>query len=367
MIFVENLLKILKKNKISFFCGVPDSVLKNLSTYLDKYNSKTHKIAVNEGSAVAMGIGHYLAKKNISCIYMQNSGLSNAINPLISIAHQKVYSIPLVMIIGWRGAPGKTDEPQHMVKGNITKRLLKLINVKFCVLNKESDLKKFEKLVKYSKKNKSIVACLVKDKTLIANLHNNNKSFKENNVNREKFISKLLNIIEKKTKIISTTGHTSRSLMKARLNNKLQKGKDFYMVGGMGYALSVSLGMSLQSKKKIICLDGDGSILMHMGSLFSGGFNKDINLKHILFNNNSHESVGGQSTGAKKINFKLLSQSLGYKYYYKVSKNENIEKTLKKFLNQKGYSLLEVITDKSNEKNLPRPKNLIKIKQNFIN
>ena len=117
MVLVENLLNTLKKNNISFFSGVPDSVLKHLSTSFNKLNSKNHKLAVNEGSAVAMGIGHYLETKKIPCVYMQNSGLGNAINPLISIAHQKVYSIPMVLLIGWRGAPGEIDEPQHMVKG----------------------------------------------------------------------------------------------------------------------------------------------------------------------------------------------------------------------------------------------------------
>tara|TARA_Y100000389_G_C17454678_1_gene517288 strand:+ start:1686 stop:2789 length:1104 start_codon:yes stop_codon:yes gene_type:complete len=367
MVSVENLLNTLKKNNITFFSGVPDSVLKHLSTSFNKLNSKKHKLAVNEGSAVAMGIGHYLETKKIPCIYMQNSGLGNAINPLISIAHQKVYSIPMVLLIGWRGAPGETDEPQHMVKGKITKKLLGLLNIKFCVLDKETDLKKFDSLIKNSKKNNSIVACLIKNKTLTTKLKNKKRILKQVNINRDIFILNLLKTIKKKTKIISTTGYTSRAVMKTRLDSKLYKGKDFYMVGGMGHSLSVSLGMSLQSKNDIICLDGDGSILMHMGSLFSGGFNKNINLKHILFNNNAHESVGGQSTNAKKINFKLLSKSLGYKRYYKLSKNQNIKKIIKKFLNEKCYSFLEVIADESTDNNLPRPKDLIKIKLKFIN
>ena len=342
-------------------------MLKHLSTSLNKLNSKNHKIAVNEGSAVAMGIGHYLETKKIPCVYMQNSGLGNAINPLISIAHQRVYSIPMVLIIGWRGAPGESDEPQHMVKGKITKKLLELINIKFCTLNKDVDLKKFNNLIKYSKKNNSIVACLIKNKTLTTKAINKKNTLKKINIDRDTFILNLLKTIDKKTKIVSTTGYTSRAVMKSRLNNKLYKGKDFYMVGGMGHSLSVSLGMALQSKNKIICLDGDGSILMHMGSLFSGSYNKNTDLKHILLNNNAHESVGGQPTNAKKINFKLLSKSLGYKKYYKLSENQNIKKIIKNFLNEKCYSFLEVVTNESTDKTLPRPKDLIKIKKNFIN
>ena len=367
MVSVENLLNTLKKNNISFFCGVPDSILKHLSTSFDNLNSKNHKLAVNEGSAVAMGIGHYLETKKISCVYMQNSGLGNAINPLISIAHQNVYRIPMVLLIGWRGATGEKDEPQHMVKGKITKKLLDLLNIKFCVLNKDSDLEKFDTLIKKSKKNNSIVAGLIKNKILTTEQKKQKKIKKKiANINRDEFILYLLKNVNKNVKIISSTGYTSRALMKIRAENKLKKGRDFYMVGGMGHSLSVSLGISLQSKKEVICLDGDGSILMHMGSMFSCGFDKSINLKHILLNNNSHESVGGQSTNANKINFKFLSKALGYEKYYNLSKKKNINKILKKFLNEKSYSFLEVITDKSFNHNLPRPKDLIKIKKEFI-
>ena len=204
----------------------------------------------------------YLETKKIPCVYMQNSGLGNAINPLISIAHQKVYSIPMVLLIGWRGAPGETDEPQHMVKGKITKKLLELLNIKFCVLDKENDLKKFDSLIKNSKKNNSIIACLIKNKTLTTKLKNKKRILKQVNINRDIFILNLLKTIKNKTKIISTTGYTSRAVMETRLDSKLYKGKDFYMVGGMGHSLSVSLGMSLQSKINIICLDGDGSIFI---------------------------------------------------------------------------------------------------------
>ena len=146
MIFVENLIKTLKKNKISFFTGVPDSILTTLSKKLENYPTKQHVIATNEGSAVSIGIGHYLSSKKIPCIYLQNSGLSNAINPLISIAHQEVYSIPLFLMIGWRGSPKIPDEPQHKAKGKITLKILKLLKIKFCILRNEKDLYRLKKL-----------------------------------------------------------------------------------------------------------------------------------------------------------------------------------------------------------------------------
>ena len=161
MIDVASLINLLKKNNTNFFTGVPDSVLKELSISLQKKDKKNHIIATNEGSAVSLGIGHYLSTKNIPCIYMQNSGLSNALNPLISIAHEKVYSIPLILIIGWRGSPRMKDEPQHNVKGKITEQILKLLNIKYTILRSDSDLSKFNKQIKVAKKNKSIVACLI--------------------------------------------------------------------------------------------------------------------------------------------------------------------------------------------------------------
>jgi len=161
MIYVEDLFNIFKKKKISFFCGVPDSILKEFSNYLDKFNNKKNIISTNEGSAVSLGIGYHLATKEIPCVYMQNSGLGNAINPLVSIAHKKVYSIPLLMIIGWRGSFKSKDEPQHMAKGKITPSILKLLNIKYVNLKAARDLKKLEKLITLSKKNNISVACLV--------------------------------------------------------------------------------------------------------------------------------------------------------------------------------------------------------------
>jgi phosphonopyruvate decarboxylase len=166
MIFVENFVKILKKNKVDFFTGVPDSILKNLSLYLENFSIKKHIIAANEGAAVSVGIGYYLSRKKIPCVYFQNSGLGNAINPLISIAHKEVYSIPLLLIIGWRGSPNQPDEPQHKAKGKITKNLLQLLKVKHCVLKSEKDLLKLKNLIKISYREKRIVACLIEKNSL---------------------------------------------------------------------------------------------------------------------------------------------------------------------------------------------------------
>ena len=358
MINVETLIKLLKKNNCNFFTGVPDSVLKSLSSSLKNKSKKNHIIAT-------IGIGYYLATKKIPCIYMQNSGLSNALNPLISIAHKKVYSIPLILIIGWRGSPKLKDEPQHNVKGKITKQILKLLNINFTVLRSEKDLNKFDKQIKSAKKNKTVVACLIENGTL---RKNNKKNFEKDfyELDKEFFLKTLLENIPNKSKIISSTGYNSRELMYLREKYKLNKTKDFYMVGGMGHTASVALGYSLLSKNKTICIDGDGSLLMHLGSIMTAGNFAKKNFKYIVLNNNAHDSVGGQNTFADNIDFEKLSKSLGFKKFYSIDGVKDAKKKFKKFIDIKNSSFLEVKVANSKIKKLPRPKNLIKIKKEFM-
>ena len=365
MIKVSSLISLLEKNNSRFFTGVPDSVLKGLSSYLQNKDKKKHIIATNEGSAVSIGIGHYLSTKKVPCVYMQNSGLSNALNPLISIAHKKVYSIPLILIIGWRGSPRIKDEPQHNVKGKITEQILKLLNIKYTILRSNKDLNKFDKQIKIAKKNKSITACLIEQGTL----KKNNKIIKRKDyykLNKEFFLKTLLESLEKKTKIISSTGYNSRELMHLREKYKLKNSKDFYMVGGMGHTSSVALGYSLTNKSKTICIDGDGSFLMHLGSIKTAATFANKNFKYILLNNNSHDSVGGQSTYANNIDFKQFSKSLGFKNFYCIKDDKNLKKNIKKFLSGNSLNFLEVKVTNSKIKNLPRPTNLIKIKNQFM-
>ena len=365
MIKINSLINVLKKNNCNFYTGVPDSVLKELSHFLQNKNKQKHLIATNEGSAVSLGIGHYLSTKKIPCIYMQNSGLSNALNPLISIAHPKVYSIPLILIIGWRGSPKVKDEPQHNVKGKITENILKLLNINYTIIRTNTDFKKFDKQIKKAKKNKSIVACLIEQGTL----EKNNKRIKNKDyykLDKEIFFKTLLETLDNKSKIISSTGYNSREIMHIRKKYQLKKSKDFYMVGGMGHTSSVALGYSLSTTKKTICIDGDGSFLMHLGSLKTAGTFANKNFKYILLNNNTHDSVGGQSTYAKDINFEKLSKSLGFKKFYSIKNNKNLKKNIQKFLSGNSLNFLEVKVKNSKIKNLPRPKDLIKIKNQFM-
>ena len=365
MIKVSTLINLLKKNESTFFTGVPDSVLKEFSSSLQNKNKKKHIIATNEGSAVALGIGHYLSTGKVPTIYMQNSGLSNALTPLISIAHKKVYSIPLILIIGWRGSPRIKDEPQHNVKGKITQKILKLLNIKYTILRSDSDLKKFNTQIKLAKKNKSVVACLIEQGTL--EKHKKVKTKKNlYKLNKEIFLKSLLQNLKNKTKIISSTGYNSREIMYLREKYHINNGKDFYMVGGMGHASSVALGYSLSSKNQTICVDGDGSFLMHLGSIKTAGTFANKNFKYILLNNNTHDSVGDQSTYANNIDFEKLSKSLGFKKFFCIKDQKNLKKNIRNFLNGNNLSFLEVRVSNSKIKKLPRPKDLIKIKNQFM-
>ena len=202
MIFVESLIKNLKRNNINFFTGVPDSILKKLSYHLENLPQRKHIIATNEGAAVSIGIGYHLATKKIACVYMQNSGLGNAINPLISIAHKKVYSIPMLLLIGWRGSPGIKDEPQHEVKGSITTKILKLLNIKYGVIKKDKDLKLISKLINFAKQNNQPVACLIPKNILKSEKRKNKDKTKLIGIKRELAITSVLNLVSKKDKII---------------------------------------------------------------------------------------------------------------------------------------------------------------------
>ena len=364
MIKVSSLINLLKKNNNKFFTGVPDSVLKELSYSLQKKSKKNHIIAKNEGAAVSIGIGHYLSTKSIPCIYMQNSGLSNAMNPLISIAHEKVYSIPLILIIGWRGSPRLKDEPQHNVKGKITERILKLLNIKYTIIRNNRDLKKFDRQIKIAKKNNSIVACLIEQGTFEKTIKIDKNFFYK--LDKEIFLKTLLQITKKNTKIISSTGYNSRELMYLRDKFKIKKTSNFYMVGGMGHAASVALGYSLSNKKETLCIDGDGSLLMHLGAIKTAGSFANKNFKYILLNNNSHDSVGGQNTHANEVNFEKLSKSLGFKKFYSIKNDINLKNNIQKFLKESKLSFLEVKVSNSKIKNLPRPADLIKIKKLFM-
>ena len=364
MINPKNFINFLKKNDINFFCGVPDSVLKSFSSQIEK--EKNNYITANEGTAISLGAGYHLATRKMPCIYMQNSGLGNSVNPLTSLSHKKVFSLPSLILIGWRGSPNSKDEPQHEIKGSITRELLDLIGIKYHILKKKDDYKNLKNLINYGKKNSLPVACLIKKNIFKDNLIKKSNQKKNNKgIDRKEFISNLLKSIKTKTYIISSTGYTSREHFEVaeQINNK--NIKNFYMVGSMGHTNSLALGFSIYQNSDVICLDGDGSLIMHLGSMLITSIFKKRNFKYFLLNNNMHESVGNQTTNAKHINFEIFFKSFGIKNYYKISKIEDFKK-INMILNKKDSCFVEISTKKSNNNKLKRPKDLNKIKNFFI-
>ncbi len=361
MIKAKKILKILKDNNISFITGVPDSVLKSFTNELSYNKFFSHLIVPNEGTAIASGIGYNLATNKIPLIYFQNSGLGNAINPLISLTNKKIYSTAFLYFIGWRGATGTKDEPQHIPNGKITKKLLNLLDIQYHEVNSDKDLKKISLAIKLVKKN--IPQCILFKKDKIYG----NKTMKKNSfkLSKEDVFNQIYKNCKNKTYIFCSTGFNSRSLYNYNKSNPNRKIKCFYLVGGMGHTFGVAnIFASLKKNNKIICIDGDGSLLMHLGSL---NLNKSIKSKltYILLNNNCHDSVGGQNTYIKNLNLEKLSKIFGFKKYYKCSKNIHLKNNFKYIKNDTDNIFYDCLI-RNETKKLPRPDEFIKIKNDFM-
>ena len=351
----------IKKEGVDFFTGVPDSLLKDLCFYIsDHSNTNNHIIAANEGSALSISIGYHLSTNKVPAIYLQNSGLGNLINPLLSLADKDVYSIPMLLIIGWRGKPGVKDEPQHKKTGRVMIDMLKSMKIPYKIINKLNKVDKIKNIITDSvnrtKKINSPVVLIIEKDTF--EKYNLKKLAKLNySLVREEAINILMNHISDKDIIVSTTGFTSRELYEYRKNNKQDHSRDFLTVGGMGHANQIALGIALQNKKKTIyCFDGDGSIIMHMGSLTTNGALKCNNLKHIVFNNGSHESVGGQPTTAYQFSINEIAKNLGYDLTLTVKNKKELQAAIPKISKHKGTSLLEIMISNGTRENLSRPK-----------
>ena len=318
----------LAQNGIKFFTGVPDSLLKELCLCIDaEVPDDRHIIAANEGNAVALASGYHLATKSIPLVYMQNSGLGNAINPLLSLCDPDVYSIPMLIMIGWRGEPGLKDEPQHTKQGALQLDLLEKMDIPYEIIssNENDYKKKISKVFKKSLKLSCPVALVIKKGTFEKfKLRKVKNSF--DGMTREFALETILKNLDNNIIVVSTTGKTSREIFNIRKNNNQSHDQDFLTVGSMGHCSSIALGLAIaRPDKKIVCIDGDGSLIMHMGSLSTVGKVKPENFYHILMNNKVHESVGGQETSAKNIDFSDLAKANGYKNTRSLLDKENFD------------------------------------------
>ena len=361
MIRPEFFIEALREKGIDCFAGVPDSLLKNICAYItDHFDAAHNIIAANEGAAVGLAAGHYLATGQPACVYMQNSGEGNIINPLASLTDQEVYNIPVLLLIGWRGRPGVHDEPQHVKQGKVTTGLLNVMGVNYEVLSKEEDkaAKQIDKAAK-ALANKEVFA-LVIEKDTFEDYKLQNVEVNDLTMSREEAIQTVAAALGEKDCIVSTTGMISRELFEYRAAMNQGHERDFLTVGSMGHASQIALGIALaQPERRVWCFDGDGAAIMHMGSMAIVANKAPKNYVHVVFNNGAHDSVGGQPTVGLKIDLPAVAKAVGYKATISVSSKEELEKELSTLNSQLstlgGPILLEVQVRKGNRKDLGRP------------
>ena len=359
------------RHGIEFFAGVPDSLLKEFCLCVDDHvPNDTHIITANEGNAIALASGFYLANKSLPLVYMQNSGLGNAVNPLLSLCDPDVYSIPLLVMIGWRGEPGVKDEPQHVKQGKIQVELLESMGIPFETFSKNDtdfDLQISRAAEKAINESRPVVLLIKKGtfepyggkKPHISDVHS---------MGREEALEIILENLHEKDIVVSTTGKTSREIFEIRENKDDSHERDFLTVGSMGHCSSIALGIALaKPQRNVICIDGDGAMIMHLGSLTSIASLQPKNFHHILINNEVHESVGGQETAAKNIDLSYVVKSMGIKNMYKAQSTDELIKRLNHFLSSNGPSFLEVKVRPGSRDDLGRPTiTPVENKKNFM-
>ena len=370
MINPYDFIDLLLQKGIDFFSGVPDSHLQSFNNAIInrfKFDSSKHIVAVNEGNAVALAAGYHLATGKYPCIYLQNSGIGNMINPLASLLNDKVYAIPAVFIIGWRGEPGVKDEPQHIFQGQITLQLLECVDVQTFGVDNFCTMKDIENILDDNiyllNKGKQIAFIIKKnifDKIII--------DFQNDfSLIREKVIEMMVNKA-KDDIIISTTGKISRELFEIREKYGMDHNKDFLTVGSMGHSSSIALSIALNKRDKIIwCIDGDGAALMHLGSIALIGNKKPNNFIHILINNASHESVGGVPTICSDLELYKLAKDSGYKETYLVNTYDELYDILDNIKNISLPAFIEIKVSMYSKEDLGRPTiSSIENKNNFM-
>lgn len=364
---VEKLLDIIGSN---FYTGVPDSQLKPLINYLmGTYgiDSKHHVIAANEGNCTALAAGYHLATGKVPVVYMQNSGEGNIINPVASLLNDKVYAIPTVFIIGWRGEPGLHDEPQHIYQGEVTVKLLDDMGIKSFVIGKDTTDEEVEAvMVEFRaelEKGKD-VAFVIRKGALSTDVKV--KYENDNDMVREDIIKHIVKV-SGEDPIVSTTGKASRELFETRVANNQSHKYDFLTVGCMGHASSIALGIAFNKESKVWCVDGDGAVLMHMGAMAVMGANKPNNVVHVVINNGAHETVGGMPTVAGVIDLVAIAKGCGYPNAVCVDSFEDLDKELEAAKGRDELSLIEVKCSIGAREDLGRPTTTaLENKQNFM-
>jgi phosphonopyruvate decarboxylase len=370
MIHAEDFLSALQAEQVQFFAGVPDSLLKELcACFSDKLAAGQHVIAANEGGAIGLAIGQYLATRQPALVYMQNSGLGNIVNPIASLADPQVYGIPMLLVIGWRGELDEHgqqihDEPQHVKQGQITLSQLDVMDIPYQIITSEieSAHAQIQGLLNQAIERQGPVALVVRKQSFapykkaetkpepVATLTDKLPTLES----REHMIQQIVSALPAEAAVVATTGMASRELFEYRKAQQAGHGRDFLTVGGMGHASQIACGIALaQPDRQVICIDGDGAMLMHMGSLTISA--QQSNLLHIVLNNGAHDSVGGQPTIAAQLSLAEIASAAGYAQVFSVSGTEDLKTVLQQALHSGKSSFIEVLCRKGARADLGRP------------
>lgn len=360
MIEPEAFVNQLRLRGVSFITGVPDSLLQDLcAVFADQLDERSHVIAANEGNAIGLAIGHYLGTGSPALVYMQNSGLGNATNPIASLADPAVCGIPMILLVGWRGeiaADGSQvgDEPQHVTQGRVTLSQLDTLAIPYDILDADSDVSSVvESSVAAAVTRGGPVAIVVRKNTFLR--YEYDDEFDDSRrMTRESAIGAVVNAAPASMIFVSTTGKASRELFEFRQLNSSGHHRDFLTVGGMGHASSIAAGLAmvLQSQQ-VACLDGDGAMIMHMGSLAITATCE--NLIHVVLNNGAHESVGGQPTRARAISLADVARDCGYQRVFQASDSDGIASAMAETVGEAGSSFIEIKCRRGARSDLGRP------------
>lgn len=357
MISPASYLEFFKAESVNFFSGVPDSLLKQFCACVsEELHESQHTIAANEGGAIGLAIGNYLATGEVPLVYLQNSGLGNCVNPLLSLASPEIYAVPMVLMIGWRGEPDQPDEPQHIHQGRVMLNMLESMEIPYIVLDRQEEIAfaQTKQLLDKAKSQNCPCAIVVRKDTF--------SNYVKQQVNeagvmkREDVIASVIDALPKSACVICTTGMPSRELYEIRRARKESHSMDFLTVGGMGHASHIALGMAAAiPERPVYCIDGDGAALMHLGSMAINGQSRIGNFHHIVLNNGAHASVGGQPTVAKKIDLCGIAVACGYRLTARVDAEEALELALNSTLVERGPSFMDVIVGAESRGDLGRP------------
>ncbi len=358
MIDPQEFIQHLQANAVEFFTGVPDSLLKDFCACLEQVPlAGQHIISANEGGAVALALGYHLATRKVPLVYLQNSGLGNIINPLLSLADMEVYSIPLLLVIGWRGEPGVHDEPQHKKQGRVMLSMLDAMEIPYSVLGPEVDNAKaaLTNALAHVGKTGTPYALVIRKGTFKSCTIPRVDKW-EFPLSREEAIQQVLDVIDRRDVLVSTTGMPSREVYEYRSKRSEGHQRDFLTVGGMGHASQIALGIALQKPgRSVYCLDGDGALLMHMGALALNGVLNPPNFRHIILNNGAHDSVGGQPTVALDVDVPGIARAAAYASVFRAQTKHELHACLIALKGSIGPSLLEIRVRCGARKDVGRP------------